>query len=103
MFVFGSETTGLGMPDEVLQKIFRPFFTTKGEQGTGLGVPQVGAFMRHIGGHVRVASGLGQGTTFDLFFPAVDPNGTRLRRTDVEVTASYAFGRRTVFRTDCRQ
>jgi signal transduction histidine kinase len=66
---------GVGMPDEVLRNIFQPFFTTKGEQGTGLGVPQVGAFMRHIGGDVRVASEIGRGTTFDLFFPAVEPQG----------------------------
>jgi signal transduction histidine kinase len=79
---------GVGMPDEVLQKIFQPFFTTKGEQGTGLGVPQVGTFMHHIGGHVRVASGLGRGTTFDLFFLAVDPNAAHARRIDVEVTPS---------------
>jgi signal transduction histidine kinase len=64
---------GIGMPDQVLQMIFQPFFTTKGEQGTGLGVPQVGAFMNHIGGHVRVSSQVGRGTTFDLFFPIAVP------------------------------
>jgi signal transduction histidine kinase len=64
---------GSGMTKEVLQKIFEPFFTTKGEKGTGLGIPQVGAFMHHIGGHVTVTSELGRGTTFDLFFPALDP------------------------------
>jgi len=68
---------GIGMPDQVLQNIFRPFFTTKGEHGTGLGVPQVAAFMRRIDGYVRVASELGRGTTFDLFFPAIDSNGDR--------------------------
>jgi signal transduction histidine kinase len=68
---------GMGMPDQVLQNIFQPFFTTKGEQGTGLGVPQVRAFMRHIGGHVRVVSEIGRGTTFDLFFPAVEPSAAR--------------------------
>jgi signal transduction histidine kinase len=77
---------GTGMPDEVLQNIFHPFFTTKGELGTGLGLPQVGAFMRHIGGHIRVASDIGQGTTFDLFFPAAEPNGTRPSGTDVGFT-----------------
>lgn len=56
------------MPDAVLEKIFEPFFTTKGEQGTGLGVPQVGAFMRYGGGHVCVASDVGRGTTFDCSF-----------------------------------
>lgn len=71
----GSGITGPGMPDGVLQSIFDPppFFTTKGEQGTGLGLSQVGPFMRQIGRHIRVASGVGQGTTFDLFFPAAGP------------------------------
>jgi signal transduction histidine kinase len=64
---------GSGMTKQVAEKIFDPFFTTKGEKGTGLGIPQVGAFMRHIGGHVAIASELGFGTTFDLFFPAVEP------------------------------
>jgi signal transduction histidine kinase len=69
---------GVGMPDQVLQSIFQPFFTTKGERGTGLGVPQVGAFMRQIGGQVCVSSGVGRGTTFDLFFPVVEQNGAVL-------------------------
>jgi signal transduction histidine kinase len=67
---------GVGMTDDVIQNIFQPFFTTKGEHGTGLGLPQVVAFMRNVGGHVGVVSALGRGTTFDLFFPAVakDPH-----------------------------
>jgi signal transduction histidine kinase len=71
---------GLGMPEDILEKIFQPFFTTKGEQGTGLGVPQIGAFMRYIGGHICVASDPGGGTTFDLFFPVAGPNGASTRR-----------------------
>ena len=62
---------GSGMPDAVLEKIFEPFFTTKGEKGTGLGIPQVGAFIRYLGGEVCVASEVGCGTTFDMFFPTV--------------------------------
>jgi signal transduction histidine kinase len=62
---------GQGMPPRVLQRIFDPFFTTKGEQGSGLGLPQVSAFMRLLGGYVSVASEHGKGTTFDLLFPAV--------------------------------
>jgi signal transduction histidine kinase len=77
---------GIGMSPDVLENMFQPFFTTKGEQGTGLGVPQVGAFMRHIGGHMRVASSLGRGTTFDLFFPAAEPNGAPARPIDIEVS-----------------
>jgi signal transduction histidine kinase len=63
--------TGQGMSAETAQKIFDPFFTTKGENGTGLGLPQVRAFMRLIGGHVRVVSEPGVGTVFDLLFPAL--------------------------------
>jgi signal transduction histidine kinase len=74
---------GMGMPDQVLQNIFQPFFTTKGEQGTGLGVPQVHALMRDIGGYVHVASETGRGTTFDLFFPALEPNAARPRAVSI--------------------
>ena len=63
------------MPAEVVRKVFDPFFTTKGEKGTGLGLPHVYAFMRLIGGHVGVTSERGKGTTFDLLFPSVEPDG----------------------------
>jgi signal transduction histidine kinase len=63
---------GLGMSEQVVRRIFEPFFTTKGEKGTGLGIPQVCAYMRHVGGHVNVVSEFGLGTTFDLLFPAMD-------------------------------
>jgi signal transduction histidine kinase len=68
------QDSGLGMPDNVVQRIFEPFFTTKGEKGTGLGIPQVRAFIRQIGGYIEVASHQGRGTTFDLFIPAVEPD-----------------------------
>jgi signal transduction histidine kinase len=60
---------GTGMPSEILDQIFDPYFTTKGERGTGLGVPQVHALMKQVGGFVRVDSKVGEGTSFDLFFP----------------------------------
>jgi signal transduction histidine kinase len=62
--------SGQGMPAEVLQQIFDPLFTTKGAKGTGLGLPQVCAFMRLIGGYIDVASEPGIGTTIDLLFPS---------------------------------
>jgi signal transduction histidine kinase len=61
---------GAGMPREVLEHIFDPYFTTKGDSGTGLGVPQVQALMKQVGGYVAIDSCVGRGTTFDLFFPA---------------------------------
>ena len=66
---------GHGMPKEVRDRIFDPYFTTKGEVGTGLGVPQVASFMRACGGCVNVSSEPGSGTAFDLFFPICDSPG----------------------------
>jgi signal transduction histidine kinase len=62
--------TGQGMFPETVKRIFDPYFTTKGNTGTGLGVPQVHAFMQLVGGEVRVTSEPGAGTSFDLLFPA---------------------------------
>lgn len=65
---------GVGMAPKVLKRIFDPYFTTKGEDGTGLGVPQVQALMHSIGGNVEVTSTPGVGTTFNLLFPiSVEP------------------------------
>ena len=60
------------MPPEIARQLFDPYFTTKGEAGTGLGVPQVAAFMRSSGGTVRVNTEPGVGTSFDLLFPTAD-------------------------------
>ena len=66
--------SGHGMSPETLARIFDPLFTTKGEQGTGFGLSQVCAFMRLVGGHNSVASVCGGGTTFDLWFPSIQPS-----------------------------
>ncbi len=66
---------GEGMPPETLMRIFDPFFTTKGERGTGLGLPQVCAFMRLIGGYVNVVSECEKGTIVDLLFPTAASRG----------------------------
>lgn len=60
---------GCGMPPEVVEHLFDPYFTTKGDDGTGLGVPQVLAFMRASGGTVSVSTAPDAGTCFDLRFP----------------------------------
>lgn len=67
---------GLGMPPDVIERIFDPYFTTKGDHGTGLGIPQVHALMQEVGGFVRVDSRVGEGTSFDLFFPVHDEQST---------------------------
>ncbi len=62
--------TGPGMPPDVEAHVFEPFFSTKGDQGTGLGLAMVYACMQHHGGTVELVTSPGKGTTFTLRFPA---------------------------------
>ena len=62
--------TGEGMSREIIDKAFDPFFTTKPiGQGTGLGLSMIYGFARQSGGHVRLDSTVGQGTTVSLYLP----------------------------------
>jgi signal transduction histidine kinase len=62
--------TGTGMPPEVAARACEPFFTTKElGQGTGLGLSQVAGFAQQSGGHVRISSEPGKGTTVRLYLP----------------------------------
>ncbi len=62
--------TGSGMMPEVMNRIFEPFYTTKGrDKGTGLGLSMVFGFIKQSGGHINVSSEPEVGTTFRLFLP----------------------------------
>ena len=60
--------SGTGIPQEHLQKIFDPYFTTK-QKGSGLGLATVYSIVKRHGGHVTVESRLGSGTTFSVYLP----------------------------------
>ena len=81
---------GDGIPQETLSHIFEPFFTTKeiGE-GTGLGLAQVYGIVQQHEGYIDVRSQVGQGTSFFLYFPALN-YGTRA--TDIPERAELQLG-----------
>ena len=71
--------TGKGIPPQILEKIFTPFFTTKA-QGTGLGLAICHKLITQHGGTLTVASEDGKGTVFTVALPAFDPHAAELNQ-----------------------
>ena len=68
--------SGVGMPDKVLEKIFAPYFTTK-QEGSGLGLAICHSIISKHDGHILAKSVSGEGTTFDIYLPAILSADTR--------------------------
>ncbi|MFT4053941.1 MAG: PAS domain S-box protein [Novosphingobium sp.] len=83
--VLSVSDTGIGMAASTLEKVFEPFFTTKPVgQGTGLGLSMIYGFARQSGGHVRIYSEPGFGTTVKLFVPRAHGEEETVQRASPE-------------------
>lgn len=79
--------SGVGIPEEIRQKIFDPYFTTK-PYGNGLGLATSYSIIRNHGGHITVASTPGKGTTFIIYLPASDKILTETRVDNAVLTGN---------------
>jgi PAS domain S-box-containing protein len=73
---FWISDSGLGMPAEVIARIFEPFYTTKGERGTGLGLSASHGIIENHGGDINVISEPGKGTRFEIILPLNESNSS---------------------------
>ncbi len=81
--------TGAGMDEMTVQRMFEPFFSTKGSKGTGLGLSQVYGFVERSGGKIFVDSHIGQGTKLELYFPRYIKASTKKKTLKAKSTIDF--------------
>lgn len=79
--------TGTGMPAHVLDRIFEPLYTTKGDRGSGMGLAVSYGIVQEHEGRIDVSSEVGHGTRFELSFPAASASTTRAKAETPEAAA----------------
>jgi len=93
--------TGTGIDKGVIERIFEPFFTTKDRgKGTGLGLAMVYGFAKRSGGHIRVYSEPGVGSTFRLYLPKASEQETRVAPAGDERDGALLTGSETILVLD---
>ena len=87
------QDTGSGMSDEIKNRIFEPFYTTKAEGlGTGMGLASVFGFVTQSEGHIRVESELNKGSSFFIYLPVVSAKGTDTTREEGNELSAHPEG-----------
>jgi signal transduction histidine kinase len=77
--------TGCGIPQENIEKVFQPFFTTKGpEAGSGLGLSMIYGFVKQSGGHIKIYSEIGHGTTMRIYLPRLKTSADQVPARKIE-------------------
>ena len=78
------EDNGTGIPDEIKEKVFEPFYSTKGHEGTGLGLSMVYGIIKQLNGYIFISSPISKkGTIFEIFIPREMVND-ELNKSDIE-------------------
>ena len=93
--------TGTGMTQEIKEKMFDPFFSTKGSEGTGLGLSQVYGFVQQSGGKIQVYSETGSGTRLALYLPRHQESETFLaEEKPIDKSLDMQSGKETILLVD---
>jgi len=92
--------TGHGMDEATREKVFDPFYTTKGDKGTGLGLSQVYGFVNRCGGAIEIESMLQRGTQFKLYFPHYIGKGQNKKTEEAESENKNLQGHETILVVD---